>query len=310
MSCKHADTEQNEPNMQNVTNNSHMNKKKQSEEVSTSPERLVQQQHMLFLVLHGQFCRCPPHKCQVTPLCGKIKSLWAHAKNCNKGSKCTNSYCAAARSVFNHFKTCSDRRQCKLCGPVLNATIKHNTIQQNLDSSFVSQTLRKCHFNMKRERLEKMEEVTAPNYKFKRICCAWLQVFVVELFIWDFWKKYIFLILLCIYRMHVLMRYNLCTSVSFAPKFEYTICNTWFGSITNLITHNVHFVNMIGVRVFEYSNRSSSIPSWIYALYRQYQNVALKKNLRVLWTLSIVDTVAVLRFNRWIMSECTCYSNI
>jgi len=172
MSCKHADTEQNEPNMQNVTNNSHMNKKKQSEEVSTSPERLVQQQHMLFLVLHGQFCRCPPHKCQVTPLCGKIKSLWAHAKNCNKGSKCTNSYCAAARSVFNHFKTCSDRRQCKLCGPVLNATIKHNTIQQNLDSSFVSQTLRKCHFNMKRERLEKMEEVTAPNYKFKRICCA------------------------------------------------------------------------------------------------------------------------------------------
>jgi len=172
MSCKHADTTQNEPNMQNVSNNSHTKKKLPPEEAFASPERLVKQQHMLFLVLHGQFCRCPPHKCQVTPLCAKIKSLWAHAKDCKKGSSCANPYCAAARGVFSHFKTCPNRRQCKLCGPVLNATIRHNTIQQNLDSSFVSQTLRKCHFNMKRERLEKMEEVMNPTYKSKRICCA------------------------------------------------------------------------------------------------------------------------------------------
>lgn len=173
MSCKHAaDTKQQEENMQHGSKNLDKNKKSSSEEASVSPERLQQQQHMLFLVLHGQFCRCPPHKCQVTPLCAKIKSLWAHAKDCKKGNSCANPYCAAARGVFSHFKACSNRKQCKLCGPVLNATIRHNTIQQNLDSSFVSQTLRKCHFNMKRERLEKMEEVMDPSYKFRRICCA------------------------------------------------------------------------------------------------------------------------------------------
>jgi len=172
MSCAHADTEQNEPNHQNVVNNLHTTKTP-SKESPASQDRLVKQQHMLFLVLHAQFCRSPPSKCQVTPLCAKIKNVWAHAKDCKNGSKCTHSHCGAARWVFNHFRNCSNRRRCNLCGPVLNATIRHNTIQQNLNSSFVSQTLRKCHFNMKRERLgEKMEEVLAPSYKFKRACCA------------------------------------------------------------------------------------------------------------------------------------------
>ena len=136
--------------------------------------RLTKQQHMLFLVLHAQFCRSPPHKCQVTPLCSKTKGVWVHAKGYKvNGHTCPHSHCGAARWVFNHFRKCPNRRKCRLCGPVLNATIKHNTIQQNLNNRFVSQTLRKCHYNMKRERLgEKMEEVMTPSYKFKRICCV------------------------------------------------------------------------------------------------------------------------------------------
>jgi len=169
MSCGHADGKQNE---QNVCNNSHNEKNTSSKDSPASNNRLAKQQKMLFLVLHAQFCRSPPNKCQVTPLCGKIKNVWGHAKDCKNGSKCSNSHCGAARWVFNHFKTCPNRRQCRLCGPVLNATIRHNTIQQNLNSSFVSQTLRKCHFNMKRERLgEKMEQVMKPSFMFKRIRC-------------------------------------------------------------------------------------------------------------------------------------------
>jgi len=165
-------SEQDEPNKQNVSNN-FQTKKAPSTDSFPSKELLAKQQHMLFLVLHTQFCRSPPNKCQVTPLCSKIKGVWAHAKDCKSGSKCPNPHCGAARWVFNHFRKCSDRKQCPLCGPVLKATIRHNTIQQNLDSSFVSQTLRKCQFNMKRERLsEKMEQVLTPSHKFKRICCA------------------------------------------------------------------------------------------------------------------------------------------
>lgn len=169
MSCGHADTD---TNKQNVSNNSHATKTA-SKEVLSSQDRLFKQQHILFLVLHAQFCRSSQNQCQVTPLCAKMKRVWAHAKDCKKGNKCTKPHCGAARWVFNHFKKCSNRRECQLCGPVLNATIRHNTIQQNLNSSFVSQTLRKCHFNMKRDRLcEKMEEVLTPSYKCRRICCA------------------------------------------------------------------------------------------------------------------------------------------
>lgn len=169
-------SKQNERNKQNICNNL-CAKKTSSKEAScsevTSKDRLVKQQHMLFLVLHAQFCRSTPNKCQVTPLCAKIKGVWAHAKDCKNGSKCPNAHCSAARWVFNHFRKCPNRRQCELCGPVLDATLRHNTIQQNLSSSFVSQTLRKCQFNMKRDRLsEKMEKVLTPSYKFRRICCA------------------------------------------------------------------------------------------------------------------------------------------
>lgn len=157
MSGGDADAKQNEPQNQNVCNNAKQNENTSSKDSPASNNRLAKQQKMLFLVLHAQFCRSPSNKCQVTPLCGKIKNVWSHAKDCKNASKndtkCSNSHCGAARWVFNHFKSCPNRRQCRLCGPVLNATIRHNTIQQNLNSSFVSQTLRKCHFNMKRERL-------------------------------------------------------------------------------------------------------------------------------------------------------------
>ena len=178
MSRRHAGkfSEQNGRNKQNICNNL-CAKKTSSKEAScsevTSKDRLVKQQHMLFLVLHAQFCRSTPNKCQVTPLCAKIKGVWAHAKDCKNGSKCPNAHCSAARWVFNHFRKCPNRKKCELCGPVLDATLRHNTIQQNLSSSFVSQTLRKCQFNMKRDRLsEKMEKVLTPSYKFRRICCA------------------------------------------------------------------------------------------------------------------------------------------
>merc|ERR1711981_133492 len=140
MSCRRAGmfSEQNERNKQNVCNNL-CAKTTSSKEAScsevTSKDRLTKQQHMLFLVLHAQFCRSTPNKCQVTPLCAKIKGVWAHAKDCKNGSKCPNAHCSAARWVFNHF--------------------------------------RKCQFNTKRDRLsEKMEKVLTPSYKFRRICCA------------------------------------------------------------------------------------------------------------------------------------------
>lgn len=113
-------------------------------------KRLAKQQNLLYLVLHAKSCTCSAGRCPVTPLCAKMKTVWAHACKCEQpANTCPESHCGSSRWVLDHFKRCKSHETCELCQPVLLASRTCKKIRQKLSSSFVFQTLRKCHYDIK-----------------------------------------------------------------------------------------------------------------------------------------------------------------
>lgn len=84
---------------------------------------LKQQQQRLLLLRHASKCPYDNGKCQVTPHCANMKSLWKHIMSC-KDQECKIAHCVSSRYVLSHYSKCKDQ-QCPVCGPVREAIRKN-----------------------------------------------------------------------------------------------------------------------------------------------------------------------------------------
>jgi E1A/CREB-binding protein len=80
---------------------------------------LKQQQQRLLLLRHASKCPHENNKCQVTPHCANMKTLWKHIMSC-KDQDCKTAHCVSSRYVLSHYSKCKDAA-CPVCGPVREA---------------------------------------------------------------------------------------------------------------------------------------------------------------------------------------------